>query len=29
LELDPTGFERLEHAVEDTAVVLEVAIERS
>jgi hypothetical protein len=27
-ELDPTGFERLEHAVEDAAVVMEVAIKR-
>ena len=25
--LDPTGFERLEHAVEDAAVAMEVAME--
>ena len=27
-ELDPTGFERLEHAVEDAAVVMQMAVER-
>ena len=26
--LDPTGFERLEHTVEDAAVVMRMAIER-